>query len=97
MLERTNMGRSRKYRKILLHMAPWKGSIRVTNPFKSKAYRAAYLLAQHSFELRYADFKKDVEARRSKYRAEWAAYRHKDDQKSIKPSLPCGETRACRV
>lgn len=89
MLERTNMGRSRKYRKVLLHMSPWKGSIRVTNPFKSKAYRAAYMLAQHSFELRYADFKKDVNARRSKYRADWAAYKaFKDDQKSIKPSLP---------
>lgn len=89
MLERTNMGRSRKYRKIILHMAPWKGSIRVTNPFLSKGYRTAYMLAQHSFELRYADFKKGVEARRSKYRADWAAYKaFKDDQKSLKPSLP---------
>lgn len=88
MLERTNMGRSRKYRKVLLHMAPWKGSIRVTNPFLSKGYRTAYMLAQHSFELRYADFKKDVEARRATFRAEWAAYKaFKDDQKSLKPSL----------
>lgn len=89
MLERTNMGRSRKYRKVLLHMSPWKGSIRVTNPFKSKSYRTAYMLAQHSFELRYADFKRDVEARRAKFRSEWAAYKaFKDDQKSLKPSLP---------
>lgn len=89
MLERTNMGRSRKYRKVLLHMAPWKGSIRVTNPFVSKGYRTAYMLAQHSFELRYADFKKDVEARRAVFRVEWAAYKaFKDDQKSIQPSLP---------
>lgn len=89
MLERTNMGRSRKYRKVLLHMAPWKGSIRVTNPFKSKGYRTAYMLAQHSFDMRYADFKKDVEARRAQFRAEWAAYKaFKDDQKSLKPSLP---------
>ena len=88
MLERTNMGRSRKYRKVLLHMSPWKKSIRVTNPFKSKGYRAAYMLAQHSFELRYADFKRDVEARRSNFRSKWAAYKaFKDDQKSLKPSL----------
>lgn len=88
-LERTNMGRSRKYRKVLLHMAPWKGSIRVTNPFMSEGYRAAYMLAQHSFELRYADFKKDVEARRIKFRTDWAAFKaFKDDQKSLKPSLP---------
>lgn len=89
MLERTNMGRSRKYRKVLLHMSPWQGSIRVTNPFESKAYRAAYMLAQHSFEQRYADFRKDIDARRSNYRAEWSAYKaFKDDQKSFKPSLP---------
>ena len=89
MLERTNMGRSRKYRKVLLHMAPWKSSIRVTNPFASKAYRTPYMLAQHSFELRYADYKKNMDAKRSKYRAEWAAYKaFKDDQKSLKPSLP---------
>ena len=92
MLERTNMGRSRKYRKVLIHMAPWQGSIRVTNPFKSKAYRTAYMLAQHSFELRYADFKNDIDARRSNYRAEWAAYKaFKDDQKSFKPSVPFAE------
>lgn len=89
MLERTNMGRSRKYRKELIHMSPWKESIRVTNPFKSKGYRAAYMLAQHCFELRYAEFKRDVEARRSKFRSEWAAYKvFKDDQKTLKPSLP---------
>ena len=89
MLERTNMGRSRKYRKVLLHMAPWKGSIRVTNPFTSKGYRTAYMLAQHSFELRYAEFKKDVEARRTQFRSDWAAYKaFRDDQKSLKPSLP---------
>ena len=89
MLERTNMGRGRKYRKVLLHMAPWQASIRVTNPFKSKPYRLAYMLAQDSFERRYADFKKDIDARRSNYRAEWSAYKaFKDDQKSFKPSLP---------
>lgn len=89
MLERTNMGRSRKYRKVLLHMSPWKASIRIANPFKSKAYSVAYMSAQHSFQLRYADFKKDIDARRSKYRADWAAYKaFKDDQKSFKPSLP---------
>lgn len=92
MLERTNMGRSRKYRKELIHMSPWKESIRVTNPFKSKGYRAAYMLAQHSFELRYADFKRDVEARRSKFRNEWSAYKtFKDDQKTLNPSLPFAE------
>ena len=89
MLERTNMGRSRKYRKVLLHMSPWKNCIRTTNPFESKGYRTAFMLAQHSFELRYVEFKKDIEARRVAYRKAWAAYKSfKDDQRSIKPSLP---------
>lgn len=89
MLERTNMGRSRKYRKVMLHMSPWKKCIRTTNPFESKGYRTAFMVAQHSFELRYAAFKKDIEARRAVYKIEWAAYKSfKDDQRSIKPSLP---------
>jgi len=89
MLERTNMGRSRKYRKVMLHMSPWKNCIRTTNPFESKGYRTAFMVAQHSFELRYVAFKKDIEARRAVYKIEWAAYKSfKDDQRSIKPSLP---------
>jgi hypothetical protein len=89
MLERTNMGRSRKYRKVLIRMAPWQESLRVGNPFKSKAYREAYLVAQISFEQRYAKFKKDIDTRRSTYRKEWAAYKaFKDDQKSFKQTVP---------
>ena len=89
MLERTNMGRSRKYRKVLLHMSPWKNCIRTTNPFESKGYRTAFMVAQHSFDMRYAEFKKDIEARRVAYRTAWAACKaFKDDQRSIKPSLP---------
>ena len=89
MLERTNMGRSRKYRKVMLHMSPWKSCIRTNNPFESKGYRTAFMVAQHSFDLRYAEFKKDIEARRAIYRTAWATYKaFKDDQRSIKPSLP---------
>jgi len=89
MLERTNMGRSRKYRKVLMYMSPWKDCIRASNPFQSKAYQTAYILAQHSFELRYNEFKKGIEKRRAAYRKEWASYKaFKDDQKSLKPKLP---------
>lgn len=89
MLERTNMGRSRKYRKVLLYMSPWKDCIRASDPFQSKEYKRAYMLAQHSFELRYVKFKKGIEKRRSAYRDEWKSYKaFKDDQKSLKPTLP---------
>jgi len=89
MLDRTNMGRSRKYRKVLLHMAPWKNCIRTVNPFVSQAYKTAYMSAQHSFELKYVTFKQRIQARRSVFRAEWSAFKaFKDDQRSVKPSLP---------
>lgn len=89
MLDRTNMGRSQKYRKVLLLMSPWKNCIRTTNPFESKGYRTAFMVAQHSFELRYVAFKKEIDARRASYRTAWASYKaFKDDQRSIKPSLP---------
>lgn len=88
MLERTNMGRSRKYRKILLHMSPWKNCIRTVNPFVSQAYRAAYMSAQHAFELKYVEFKQRIKQRRDVYRKEWTAFKaFKDDQRSVKPSL----------
>ena len=89
MLERTNMGRSRKYRKVLLYMSPWKNCIRTVNPFVSQAYRAAYMSAQHAFELKYVGFKQQVQTRRDIFRAEWAAFKaFKEDQRSVKPSLP---------
>ena len=88
MLERTNMGRSRKYRKVLLYMSPWKNCIRTANPFVSQAYRAAYTSAQHAFELKYVDFKQRIQQRRIVFRKEWAAFKaFKDDQRSVKPSL----------
>lgn len=86
MLERCNMGRSRKYRKVLIHMSPWKNCIRTTNPFKSKAYKTAFMSAQHAFELKYVAFKKDIDTKRSAFRAEWKAYKaFKDDQRSVNP------------
>lgn len=88
MLERTNMGRSHKYRKVLLHMAPWKDGIRTTNPFQSKPYKTAFMVAQQNFERRYGAFKKNIEKRRAIFRKEWSSYKaFKDDQKSLKPTL----------
>ena len=89
MLDRTNMGRSRKYRKALLLMSPWKNCIRTPNPFESKAYQRAFATAQRGFELRFDEFKGAIEARRALHRAEWTSYRaFKDDQRSINPSIP---------
>ena len=93
MLKRVNMGRSTKYRNLLLHMSPWKSCIRVASPFRSREYNAAYDVAQTEFERRYNAFKAEMDKKRNAFRKQWAAYKaYKDDQNSIRPgNVPYAE------
>ena len=75
MLELCRMGRSTIWKGVFIYMTPWQVPIRVSNPFVSRQYKQAFIVAQEGFFTRFMDFKRFMDAKRTAHAAQWRLYK----------------------
>ena len=84
MLEQCRLGLNAKWKGVFLYMTPWQDALPVPTPFVSQEYRLAYAVAQTGFANRYAEFKRDMIAKRRKHAREWREYSlYRNEMKSV--------------